>query len=65
MMASVERPCRVIGIAMNSRKLNDAEADAERQRVRAETGLPVCDVIRHGPAELADAVLRCQAEARK
>jgi uncharacterized NAD-dependent epimerase/dehydratase family protein len=39
----------VIGIAMNSRRVNAEEAEIERERVRAELGLPVCDVIRHGP----------------
>ena len=57
-MASVERPTRVIGIAMNSRRASDAEASAERERVRMETGLPVCDLIRHGPDELVDAILK-------
>jgi uncharacterized NAD-dependent epimerase/dehydratase family protein len=57
-MASVERPCRVIGVAMNSSKVSDAAANAERDRVRAETGLPVADLIRHGSDELVDAILR-------
>ncbi len=61
MMASVERPTRVIGIAMNSRRVSEAEANAERERVRAETGVPVCDLIRHGSDELVDAILRFQA----
>jgi hypothetical protein len=30
--------------------------------VHAATGLPVCDVIRDGPDELADAVLQFKAE---
>jgi uncharacterized NAD-dependent epimerase/dehydratase family protein len=58
MMASVERPTRVIGIAMNSRQVDNAAANAERERVRAETGLPVCDLIRHGPDELVDAIVK-------
>lgn len=62
MMASVERPAPVIGIAMNSRRVSAAEAEAERQRVRAETGLPVCDLIRHGADELVDAILRFQSQ---
>lgn len=59
-MASVERPTRVIGIAMNSRRISDAAASAERERVHAETGLPICDPIRHGPDELVEAILRCK-----
>ena len=58
MMASVERPTRVIGIAMNSRQIDEAAASAERERVRAETGLPVCDLIRHGSDELVDAIIK-------
>jgi len=60
--ASVYQPCRVIGLAMNSRRLTAAEAELERDRVRAEFGLPVCDVFRHGPGELVDAVLRLKQE---
>jgi len=56
-MAAFGHPAKVIAIAMNSRKLTDAEATAERERMRAEFGLPVADPIRHGTDELADAVL--------
>jgi len=59
-LGSIYQPCRVIGISMNSRRVSAAEAEAERGRVRAEFGLPVCDVFRHGPDELVDAVLRLQ-----
>jgi uncharacterized NAD-dependent epimerase/dehydratase family protein len=58
---NVDFRCRVLGIAMNSRRLSDADAEAERQRVRAEFNLPVCDVIRNGPDELVDAVLNFKA----
>lgn len=61
-MASVMHPCRVIAIAMNSRRFSDAEAALERERVRAEFGLPVCDVIRHGTDELVEAVLAMRRE---
>jgi uncharacterized NAD-dependent epimerase/dehydratase family protein len=64
-MARVMHPCRVIGVAMNSRRLADDEADAERARVRRALGLPVCDALRHGPDELIDAVLRFQQEVGK
>jgi uncharacterized NAD-dependent epimerase/dehydratase family protein len=60
LMASVSQPSRVIGVAMNSRKVNAEEAEAERERVREELGLPVCDVIRHGPGELVDAIVQFQ-----
>ena len=58
MMASVEFPCRVIGISMNSRLVSADQADQERARVREEFGLPVCDVFRHGTDELVDAILQ-------
>ncbi len=61
-VASIHAPCRVIGIAMNSRRLSGEAADAERERVRQELALPVCDVFRHGPDELVDAVLQLQQE---
>jgi uncharacterized NAD-dependent epimerase/dehydratase family protein len=61
-MASLNMPSRVIGIAMNSRLLSDAEAEAERRRVRDEFGVPVCDVVRHGAGELVDAILALQAK---
>jgi uncharacterized NAD-dependent epimerase/dehydratase family protein len=47
---------------MNSRKLNDADAQAERERVSAETGLPTCDVIRHGATDLVDAIARFRSQ---
>jgi uncharacterized NAD-dependent epimerase/dehydratase family protein len=62
-MARLANPTsRVIGVAMNSRLLDTNEAEAERERVRRELGVPVCDVIRHGPEELVDAVLALRRE---
>jgi uncharacterized NAD-dependent epimerase/dehydratase family protein len=59
-MANLMGPSEVIGVAMNSRLLNDQQAEEERQRVRQQLGLPVCDVLRHGPDELVDAILELQ-----
>jgi uncharacterized NAD-dependent epimerase/dehydratase family protein len=59
-MAGIWAPSPVIGIAMNSRKMTDEQAAEERARTRERFGLPVCDVLRHGPDELVDAVLRLQ-----
>ncbi|MCE9526420.1 MAG: NAD-dependent epimerase/dehydratase family protein, partial [Planctomycetales bacterium] len=56
-MANIHQRCEVIGIGVNSRRVNAAEAAKERERVRAEFGLPVCDVLRDGPEELVDAVI--------
>lgn len=56
-MASIYQPGKVIGIAMNSAEVSAADANDEQDRIRAEFGLPVCDVIRHGPDELAQAII--------
>jgi uncharacterized NAD-dependent epimerase/dehydratase family protein len=57
-MANLIAPSRVIGVAINSRRLSDADAAAERERVRQELQLPACDVLRDGPAELVEAIGR-------
>jgi uncharacterized NAD-dependent epimerase/dehydratase family protein len=57
-MANLVSPSKVIGVAINSRRLNDKQAAAERQRVRDELGLPACDVIRDGPDELLQAIVQ-------
>lgn len=61
-LASLAMPTRFIGIAMNSRLLTPKAAEVERDKVRRELGLPVCDVFRHGPEELVNAVLELQKE---
>ncbi len=61
-VASLLRPCRVIGISLNSRRLTAAEAAEERRRREQEFQLPVCDVLRDGPQPLVDAVLKLAAE---
>ena len=55
-MANLMGPSKVIGVAMNSQFVSEDEAEKERERVRSELGLPVCDVIRHGPDELTQAI---------
>lgn len=62
-MANLVHPSKVIGVAMNSRKVSEAEAERERERVRRELGLPVCDIIRHGPDELLQAVQQLMPQA--
>jgi len=64
-MASVFQPCSVIGISMNSRRVSAEEAEIERQRIRDEFGLPVCDVFRHGSDELVDAIVAFEAERQQ
>lgn len=62
LMSNANFTCRILGIAMNSRRVSATEAAAERALVRRETGLPVCDVIRDGADELIDAIEAFRAE---
>jgi len=57
-MSNVHQPCKIIGIGINSRLVSKEEASRERERVKAEFGLPACDVFRDGPDELVEAVIR-------
>ena len=57
-MSNVHQPCKIIGIGINSRRVSKGEAARERERVKAEFGLPACDVFRDGPDELVDAVIQ-------
>lgn len=61
-IAALRQPSRVIGIGVNTRNATAEEAEAEKRRVTAEFGLPVCDVYRDGPDVLIDAVLKLQQE---
>jgi uncharacterized NAD-dependent epimerase/dehydratase family protein len=56
-MSNLHQKCKVIGIGINSRRVSAAEAAEERKRIKAEFGLPACDVIRDGPEELVEAVI--------
>ncbi|MCP3970076.1 MAG: DUF1611 domain-containing protein [Rhodobacteraceae bacterium] len=47
---------RVIGIALNTRDLDDAAARSEISRTAEETGLPVTDPVRFGADVLADQI---------
>src|SRR5690606_33152351 len=48
---------RVVAISLNTRVMSAQEADAARERIAEETGLPCCDPIRHGAAAIVDAAL--------
>ncbi|TWT48823.1 DUF1611 domain-containing protein [Botrimarina hoheduenensis] len=63
-LAAFGHPAKIIGVAMNSRRLTADEAEAERARMRAEFQVPVADPIRHGPGELVDAVRALLASHR-
>jgi uncharacterized NAD-dependent epimerase/dehydratase family protein len=43
-----------IGCAINTSRLSDADAEAELQRARDETGLPAIDPVKHGVGVLVD-----------
>jgi uncharacterized NAD-dependent epimerase/dehydratase family protein len=57
------RPSPVIGIALNTWDLTDAQARDEAKRLEDLTGLPAVDPVRFDPSPLADAILA--AAARK
>ena len=61
-MASVMFPSKVIGFALNSKNVSEIEAEKERKRIKEQFGLPACDVVRHGPEELLDAIIRFKKE---
>lgn len=53
-----ERKARVVGIALNTWGMNDAEAKEAVFRAESETGLPTTDVLRFGVGKLTEALLR-------
>jgi len=61
-MASIMHPCRVIGVAVNGQRFGDDAVAAECEQVERRLGLPTCDVIRHGPKKLVDAVLQLKQQ---
>ena len=60
--ANLMHPCQVIAVAVNGQRFSDDAVAAECERVSRRLGLPACDVIRHGPAKLVEAVLKLQHE---
>lgn len=48
---------KVVGVSLNTSALDEAAATFACAEVREETGLPVCDPIRHGADALTEAVL--------
>jgi uncharacterized NAD-dependent epimerase/dehydratase family protein len=55
-LCATVKPAPVVGIALNTRDCDEAEARAQIERARAETGLPCDDVVRNGPHALYDAI---------
>ena len=64
-MANIMHPCKVIGLGINGRKFSDGEVETERHRIEQELGLPACDILRHGPGALVEAVLQLKQEIGK
>lgn len=48
---------RVVAITLNHESLGDKELEIAADRLRASTGLPVCDVLRHGIGPLIDVLI--------
>ena len=63
--ANIMHRCRVVGVAVNGQMFSDDAVAAECDRVRHRLGLPACDVIRHGPDQLVEAVLRLRRDLKK
>ena len=53
--ANLRHPCKTIGIAVNTRKMNEREAEQEIVRAEDTYGLPACDVYRTGAEKLVQA----------
>ncbi len=52
------KPAKVVGIALNTKDLDDAAARVAIDDARAQTHLPCDDVVRFGPGALYDAIAR-------
>jgi uncharacterized NAD-dependent epimerase/dehydratase family protein len=55
-LAATVKTAKVVGVALNTKDLDDAQAHREIERVRERTGLPCDDVVRFGPGNLYDAM---------
>lgn len=56
-MASLLRPSKVVGIAMNTWGMSKEDADRAIAAAKEETGLPCQDPVRDGVSELFDAII--------
>ena len=59
------QPSKVIGVALNTYDLPDAEARAAVDAAQRDSGLPATDPVRFSPAPLVDAIVAPQAASRK
>ena len=60
--ANLRSPCRVIGVAVNTRTLSEEAAHEEIARIHAQFNLPTCDVYRTGAAPLVEAAQQLRNE---
>lgn len=55
-VAKPVKPCKVIGISLNTQELNEEEAKEEIKKIEAKTDLPTTDPIRFGCKDLIKAL---------
>jgi uncharacterized NAD-dependent epimerase/dehydratase family protein len=58
-------PARVVGVALNTRDLDEGAAREAVAAAARETGLPASDPVRFGAGALADAVIATHADRRR
>ena len=58
--ARLRHPCDFIGVAVNTRNLDEMAAKKEVDRIEKKLDLPACDVYRDGPRKLVDACLELE-----
>lgn len=63
-MASLLRPAKVVGIAINTWGMSDKDAANAIAAAREETGLPCADPVRNGVTELFDAIIRYEEKTK-
>lgn len=59
-LAAARRPSKVVAIALNTRRMTEAEAQAAIRQAEQETGLPATDAVRYGADKLFDAIVAYQ-----
>jgi uncharacterized NAD-dependent epimerase/dehydratase family protein len=63
-MAAFVQPTKVLGIAVNTRGMDDAEARKVVEDAQRQTGLPATDCVRFGAKPLFDAILAFQEKQK-